>query len=188
MLHRTRRRASYANVVATLALFIALGGVSYAAVALPAGSVGTRQLKNHAVTLAKINTRARAALTGRTGRPGAQGAPGGQGPPGTAVAYGRVASDGTLSDSAGNVTVAKGIAGYYCISVASVDPATVRMSVTLDYSATNNAAPPVQTLGGPSTFSHCPSGTFMIATGALTVNGGSIDWTATDEPFFFEIP
>ncbi len=34
-------RLSYANVVATLALFLALGGVSYATVKLPRNSVGT---------------------------------------------------------------------------------------------------------------------------------------------------
>ena len=38
------------NVVAYLALFVALGGTSYAAVNLPAGSVGTKQLRNGAVT------------------------------------------------------------------------------------------------------------------------------------------
>jgi len=37
-------RLTYGNVVATLALFVALGGASYAAIALPANSVGTRQL------------------------------------------------------------------------------------------------------------------------------------------------
>jgi hypothetical protein len=38
-------RLTYANVVATAALFLALGGVFYAAVmAVPANSVGTRQL------------------------------------------------------------------------------------------------------------------------------------------------
>ena len=40
-LQRVRERLSYANVVATLALFIALGGASYAAVTLPHDSVGT---------------------------------------------------------------------------------------------------------------------------------------------------
>ena len=45
---------TYANVVGTLALFIALGGVSYAAVKLPAKSVGTKQLKTGAVTSAKV--------------------------------------------------------------------------------------------------------------------------------------
>ncbi len=42
------------NVVAYLALFVALGGTSYAAFSLPAGSVGTNQLRNGAVTSRKI--------------------------------------------------------------------------------------------------------------------------------------
>jgi hypothetical protein len=43
------------NLVAYLALFVALGGTSYAAVSLPAGSVGTRQLRNGSVTRVKLN-------------------------------------------------------------------------------------------------------------------------------------
>ena len=42
------------NLVAYLALFVALGGTSYAAATLGAGSVGTRQLKNHSVTPVKL--------------------------------------------------------------------------------------------------------------------------------------
>jgi hypothetical protein len=42
------------NVVAYLALFVALGGTSYAAINLPAGSVGTRQLRTGAVTNKKL--------------------------------------------------------------------------------------------------------------------------------------
>ena len=42
------------NLVAYIALFVALGGTSYAAFSLPAGSVGTRQLRNGAVTSSKI--------------------------------------------------------------------------------------------------------------------------------------
>jgi hypothetical protein len=53
-LKRVGERLSYANVVATLALFVALGGVSYAALTLPRNSVGTPQLRNRAVTLPKI--------------------------------------------------------------------------------------------------------------------------------------
>ena len=45
-----------ANVIAYLALFIALGGTSYA-FTLPAGSVGPRQLKNHSVTPIKFDPR-----------------------------------------------------------------------------------------------------------------------------------
>ncbi len=43
------------NAVAYLALFVALGGTGYAAVRLPAGSVGNRQLKNHSVTPIKLD-------------------------------------------------------------------------------------------------------------------------------------
>lgn len=40
--------------IAYLALFIALGGTAYAASSLPPGSVGTQQLRNGAVTDAKV--------------------------------------------------------------------------------------------------------------------------------------
>jgi hypothetical protein len=49
-----RSKLTYANVMATVAVFIALGGASYAAVKLPKNSVGTRQIKNNAITAAKI--------------------------------------------------------------------------------------------------------------------------------------
>jgi hypothetical protein len=44
-----------ANLVAYLALFVALGGTSYAALRVPAGSVGARQLKNHSIGPAKFD-------------------------------------------------------------------------------------------------------------------------------------
>ena len=42
------------NAVGYIALFVALGGTSYAAIAIPAGSVGARQLRNGAVTSSKL--------------------------------------------------------------------------------------------------------------------------------------
>lgn len=53
-----RIRLSYANIVSTMALFLALGGVSYAAVKLPANSVGEKQIKKNAVTGKKIKKNA----------------------------------------------------------------------------------------------------------------------------------
>jgi hypothetical protein len=50
----TRRRPRYADVAATLALILAMGGTAYAATALPRNSVGTPQLKAQAVTNPKI--------------------------------------------------------------------------------------------------------------------------------------
>ncbi len=91
MVARLRARLSYANVVATLALFITLGGTSYAAIKLPSNSVGSTQLRANAVTSAKVkdgslllqdfSAAQRAALRGAAGSQGAQGA---QGPKGDA--------------------------------------------------------------------------------------------------------
>ncbi len=49
-----KKHLSYANVMATLAVFIALGGGALAALRVPANSVGTRQLKHGAVTATKV--------------------------------------------------------------------------------------------------------------------------------------
>ena len=51
---RYKPRLTYANVISTVALFVALGGASYAASSLAPGSVGTRQLRNGAVTPPKL--------------------------------------------------------------------------------------------------------------------------------------
>jgi hypothetical protein len=42
------------QAVAYIALFVALGGTGYAAIRLPAGSVGTRVIKNHSITPIKF--------------------------------------------------------------------------------------------------------------------------------------
>lgn len=52
------RRPSTAVVLALMALVIALGGTSYAAFSVPKNSVGTKQLKNRAVTTHKLGNRA----------------------------------------------------------------------------------------------------------------------------------
>jgi hypothetical protein len=54
MLRTLCSRINYANVVATIALLIALGGVGYAATKLPNNSVGTKQLRKGAVTSPKL--------------------------------------------------------------------------------------------------------------------------------------
>jgi hypothetical protein len=51
---RRLKAPSPALVIALIALFIALGGTSYAAIKLPKNSVGSKQLKNNAVTGSKI--------------------------------------------------------------------------------------------------------------------------------------
>ena len=54
MLRKLRRFPSPALVISCIALAISLGGVGYAAVVLPANSVGTKQLKDNAVVGSKV--------------------------------------------------------------------------------------------------------------------------------------
>jgi hypothetical protein len=53
-----RKRVTFANVTAFVALFVALSAGSYAAISLPSNSVGTKQIKRKAVTGAKLGTSA----------------------------------------------------------------------------------------------------------------------------------
>jgi hypothetical protein len=83
-------RPSPAMLVALLALFVALGGSSYAALQLPKGSVGTKQLRNGVVTSKKVKNKSlllrdfnRSARTGLRGERGPAGPTGPPGPTGT---------------------------------------------------------------------------------------------------------
>jgi hypothetical protein len=71
-------RPSPAMVVALIALFVAMAGGAYAATQLPKNSVGSAQLKNSAVTPAKLSSAAKTALS----TPGPAGATGPAGPKG----------------------------------------------------------------------------------------------------------
>jgi hypothetical protein len=80
--------------VGYVALFIALGGVSYAAISVPANSVGTRQLRKGAVTKSKLAPGVIQALE-QAGVPGAAGPQGPAGPQGAKGDTGAAGSNGT---------------------------------------------------------------------------------------------
>ena len=65
-----RRRPSAAIVISSVALFMSLGGVGYAAISIPNDSVGTAQLRNNAVTNSKIRN---GAVSFKKIQPGAVG-------------------------------------------------------------------------------------------------------------------
>ena len=190
---RLRHHLSYANVVASLALFIALGGASYAAFRLPAGSVGTAQIRNHAVTLVKIRGDAKTTLRGRMGDPGPAGPRGLVGPKGpqgslgVARAFGEVSAAGAVTNSRGNPVVTHPSIGRYCIALAGIDPSTETIAVTLNVLSTFNSAPPSE-LACDGTV--CPVGTWEIATGKLTapVGGGLVHFINADQAYSFIAP
>lgn len=109
--------------IALLALFVALGGTSYAAVKLPRNSVGTSQLKRGAVTegklskgvAKKLNKVGKKSATGPAGPAGADGAPGAPGAAGATGATGLRGSTGR--------TGARGPAGPTSGDVAGVNAA-----------------------------------------------------------------
>jgi hypothetical protein len=93
-----------------MALFVALGGASYAAVKIPKNSVGNTQLRKDAVTSAKVKDRSLLATdfrtgqlprgaTGATGATGAAGATGATGPAGPTFAFTYSGGGGGISGS-----------------------------------------------------------------------------------------
>jgi hypothetical protein len=53
-----RSHLSFANLVSVMALFVALGGTTYAAVSLPKNTVGPKQIKKDAVRASEVKSRA----------------------------------------------------------------------------------------------------------------------------------
>jgi hypothetical protein len=100
LVNRLRARLTYANVTATLALFVALGGTGYAAITLPRDSVGSKQVRSNAIRSGDIRNstiqtrdiskRARAALRGAQGPAGPVGPAG----PGAITERALVSSNG----------------------------------------------------------------------------------------------
>jgi hypothetical protein len=103
-----RSHLSFANVISVIALFVALGGASYAAVTLPKNSVGAKQIKKNGVGASEIKKsavrtgevkngtlRAQDFAAGQLprgpqGTPGQNGTNGAPGANGTADAFARV--------------------------------------------------------------------------------------------------
>jgi hypothetical protein len=170
-----RAHINYANVTATLALFIALGGGSYAAL-----KVGSRQIANDSIRsvdvrnnqLKSVDVRNRTLLRrdfrpgqldpGPQGPPGAQGPPG---PPGQTLAFARVNANGTVDAARSKrITSANvirqnpgGFGGIYCFSGLDFNAASV--TATLEYPAPNfsiDAAIPAPSPG------NCAPGTQAI--------------------------
>jgi hypothetical protein len=82
-----RRHLTYSNVIASLALFIALGGSSYAAIKITGrnvtnGSLTGKDIKKRSVPLNRLKGTLPAGARGLTGETGAKGDPGATGPAG----------------------------------------------------------------------------------------------------------
>ena len=151
-------RPSHTTIVSYLALFIALGGSSYAAVTLKKNSVRSTHIKNgqvmrpdlraNAVTSPKV---ANGSLlsedfgsgqlpAGPRGEQGPQGPEGPQGPKGSARAWGHVLSTGVLAQGEGVKSVTRRSGGTYCIDVDdNINPDTTTAIATPDVASSTSA-------------------------------------------------
>ena len=106
MLARLRRGATFANVTACLALFVALGGASYAAIALKKNSVRSKHIKDGQVKSRDIGNGTILAkdlsstlLGGSNGSDGLQGPQGPRGPAGANGADGAQGPQGVQGET-----------------------------------------------------------------------------------------
>jgi hypothetical protein len=185
MLKTTRRRLSYANVTATLALILSMSGG-----ALAAGHYIINSSR-------QINPRV---LRKLRGPPGREGPPGPQGPtalggatgptgppgaPGTARVFGAVTAAGVLTGPSKDVaSVSKVGEGKYCITPGSSDvsPANTLIVATFDASGSNGGNAIAR-----SSATNCP-GRFEVDTIVYRELGGAILNEFRGEPFSFTIP
>ena len=153
MLDPLRRRLSYANVVASLALFVALGGTGYAAVTITSknvqnGSLTGTDIKNSSIASADVKNGSLLAQDFKVGQlvrgaPGAPGVPGVPGQPGSAGqkgdkgdtgeagsarAYAFVNSDGSVDETRSKGVAdanVSGVGNTYCFNGLSFTPKNV---------------------------------------------------------------
>jgi hypothetical protein len=156
-----RRHLTYANVAASLALFLALGGAAYAATQLPKNSVGTNQIRKEAVTAGKIAKKTRQQLQGnrgpagqqgpqgKTGKQGAKGATGARGAQGNTGAPGidgtgpalEVVAGPKLIEAGGSTVVSQNLApGAYVVTADVVVESTATTAVTCTLNGSNGEA------------------------------------------------
>jgi hypothetical protein len=181
-------RPSPAMVVAMLALFIAFAGTGYAAVKLPANSVGTKQIKASAVTSKKIahdavsGSKVRAhSLTGsdinlgRLGKVPTAGAAdlaaramtATHADSATNAAHADSATNATHASSADSATTAATAAALASVAYrvdTSAGPVTVP-------ACGNNPCTPDQ-VGTSFAIARCPAGTVAIGGGGVTADAG----------------
>ncbi|HEY6888342.1 MAG TPA: hypothetical protein VI300_11200 [Solirubrobacter sp.] len=204
----TLHRPSPSIIVAVLSLTVALGGTGYAATKLPSNSVGSDQLKNNAVTGAKVRDGSlfandfaagqlprgakgdtgpqgpggNAGPAGPKGDAGAPGAPGSAGPKGDAGATGP--SDAYVTASAG-VTLQDPPAMATIETLTNVPAGswvlTMTGNTTCGCSTTVDVVCQIDANGTPLTSAEVRVGTG--AGGAAWQNYTSTAWTTQPGPF-----
>jgi len=116
------QRPSPALVVASLALFVSLGGVGYAAATISTsdiknGAVTGKKIKNRTITTKDISRKTVGALKGAKGAAGPQGPQGIQGPAGEPATklFAAVSESGDLARGSSAVSAVRTATGQYSV-------------------------------------------------------------------------
>jgi hypothetical protein len=183
------RRPRHGTVAAYLALFVALGGTSFAASsALPRNSVGNAQLKSSAVTGSKVKNGSLTAsdfkrgslpagktgATGPAGPAGPAGATGATGPSGAGeIAVAAInqsgAVDSVSSGSFSSANLIHNVAGAYCITGLPITPKNI---IATPYSGFNG---PINVSALIGVYGSCPIGTQATVTVVSQTTGAGIN-------------
>src|SRR5215213_8978541 len=150
--------------IGLLALFIALGGTSYAAVALPANSVGTKQIKKNAVTSTKIKKNAVTSTKVKNGSLRAADFAAGQLPAGQTGPAGPVGAAGPKGDKGDN----------YTLSFRGVSGESARDSSPVKSTTVNCPAGSLGPIGGYNIAADTADAPITVTTNHLEYSGGSV--------------
>ena len=165
MKHLLRLRPSPAMVIACIALMVALGGTSYAAIKLPRNSVGTKQLKANAVTGPKVKantiTGADVLESSLAEVPSAATAA-----TATTATTATNATNATNATTAANATNSAAVSGNKVRVFSQIGPTTIANTQLLD-------------LNGLQLFASCTAGVVSL-TAKTTLTGGEISAVSFD--------
>jgi hypothetical protein len=159
---KLRSGLTYANVIATLALFLALGGGAYAVSKLPKNSVGTPQLKKNAVRSGKVKN-------GAVRGPDVNEATLGKVPAARRADTAGTAGRATSASSAASANNAKLLAGQH---------APIPLEVNMPNGAgTNDDVKLIDSLDGQLTIlGSCPSGSSVGNLVFASAVPAALDW------------
>jgi hypothetical protein len=177
---RYGRKPSPAIVISLIALFVSLGGTSFAAATL----INGKQIKPHTIAKNRLTNKAVKQLKGQrgpvgpAGSAGPAGAAGPTGPAGSAVAYAHINAGGTL-DTAHSKNVSASILGGLGIYCATVTVAVSNVTSTVDVGGSGSTGTAGDVLAGQDPTNligvFCPSGSNVLIY-VLSASGTPADY------------
>lgn len=177
-MRRLRANLTYANVISTLCLFLLLGGgAAFAASqALPEASVGTKQLKDGAVTRQKLSKVARAGMVGPAGARGPQGAPGPAGPQGAPGAKGEAGAPGARGIALAWATV-ESTGKLIASQSQGIDASQVSRTGNGTYCFSSIPAAATSAVATASTVGFEPASSYAVAAIGFARQGDAPNWS-----------